>query len=76
MGVGGPLALFDCRLLAPDPWQEGRHRGARFVNLPALLAEADARSLQALSMSDARGVVGREALTRMRPHAVPPEATS
>ena len=69
-GVRARLAPFGFRFLAHDPFQEGRHEGVRFADLPMLLAESDALSLHAPSTPATRGVVGADALARMRPHAL------
>jgi D-3-phosphoglycerate dehydrogenase len=69
-GVRARLAPFGFRFLAHDPWQEGKHEGVRFADLAMLLSGADALSLHAPSTPETRGVIGREALGRMRPHAV------
>lgn len=69
-GVRARLAPFGFRFLAHDPWQEGKHEGVEFVGLPTLLEDADALSLHAPSTPETRGVIGREALGRMRSHAV------
>ncbi len=68
--VRNRLAPFGFRVLAHDPWQEGKHEGVRFVDLATLFAEADVLSLHAPSTPETRGVVSAEALARMRPHAV------
>lgn len=69
-GVRDRLAPFGFNILAHDPWQEGKHKGMRFVDLPRLFAESDALSLHAPSTEETRGVVSAEALSRMRPHTV------
>ncbi len=69
-GVRARLAPFGFRFLAHDPWQEGKQDGVRFVDLSTLLSESDALSLHVPSTPETRGVIGPEALGRMRPHAV------
>ncbi|EPX84583.1 Lactate dehydrogenase [Rubellimicrobium thermophilum DSM 16684] len=69
-GVRARLAPFGFRFLAHDPFQEGRHEDIRFVDRDTLLAESDALSLHAPSTEATRGLIGAEALARMRPHAV------
>jgi D-3-phosphoglycerate dehydrogenase len=64
------LAPFGFQFVAHDPWQDGKHDGVRFVDLPALLAESDLLSLHAPSTEETRGVISAEALARMQPHAV------
>ncbi len=68
--VRNRLAPFGFRILAHDPWQEGKHKGVRFVDRPTLLAQADVLSLHAPSTSETRGVISAEALAGMQPHAV------
>jgi D-3-phosphoglycerate dehydrogenase / 2-oxoglutarate reductase len=69
-GVRDRLAPFGFRIIAHDPWQEGKHEGVRFVDLPTLLAEADVLSLHAPATETTRGVISGEALATMQPHAV------
>lgn len=70
-GVRARLAPFGFRFLAADPYQaEQEHEGVRFVDLPALLAEADALSLHAPASPETRGIIGRDALAAMKPTAV------
>ena len=69
-GVRDRLAPFGFQVIAHDPWQEGKHEGVRFVDLPTLLAEADILSLHAPATETTRGVISAEALSRMQPHAV------
>jgi D-3-phosphoglycerate dehydrogenase len=63
------LQPFGLRFLAHDPYQPGQE-GVRLVDLPTLLAESDALSLHAPATPETRGVIGREALGRMKPTAV------
>ena len=68
--VRARLAPFGFKILAHDPWQEGKHDGVRFVDLDTLLAESDLLSLHAPSTPETRGVISSDALARMQPHAV------
>ena len=69
-GVRDRLAPFGFRVLAHDPWQEGKHEGVRFVDVSTLVAESDVLSLHAPATETTRGIISAEALSRMQPHAV------
>jgi len=66
-GFGMTILYHD---LSPVPEEVERSLGARFVTLDELLAESDFVSLHVNLTEVTRGLVNRERLATMRPHAV------
>jgi D-3-phosphoglycerate dehydrogenase len=68
--VAARLRPFGLKLIAHDPYFEGIAPGVRFVDLPALLAGADALTLHAPATPETKGIVNARTLALMKPSAV------
>jgi len=67
------LDVFGCRVLAADPALDAAEiaaRGATKVELPELLASSDVVSVHCPLTAATRGLIGAEAIARMRPGAI------
>ncbi len=67
LGFGMTVLYHD---VARAPAEVERDLNARFVGLDVLLAESDIVSLHVSLTDETRGLIGRERLATMRPHAV------
>lgn len=67
------VSAFGCKVLATDPYLDAatcQARGARKVELPQLLAEADVISLHCPLTDETRGLFGRKAFAALRPGVI------